>query len=71
MIFDIEFTEPAESEIDDIYFWILGRSPERAESWRDGLMAAVNSLRQFPNRCPVIEQSAELGYPVRRHIYGK
>lgn len=50
MTFDLEFTEPAEAEIEEIYFWILGRSPDRADDWREGLLAAVDSLRQFPTR---------------------
>lgn len=42
MSYDVIMSEPAEADADDIYFWILGRSPENAAKWLEGLKAAVD-----------------------------
>ena len=45
MEYEIDVTDTAFAEIDDAYQWIKERAPDAAESWYEGLMTALRSLR--------------------------
>jgi plasmid stabilization system protein ParE len=68
--FRIEFTDAADMEVQDTFLWLLGRSPEQADRWQAGLEQAVNSLTQFPGRCPLAPESDAFAVPVRQLLYG-
>ena len=48
---------------------IAARSPERAGRWQAGLLAAIESLKSLPNRCPVAPESRSATVPVRELFY--
>ena len=52
MEYEIDVTDTAFAEIDNAYQWIKEWAPDAAESWYEGLMTALRSLRQNPRRCP-------------------
>jgi len=33
MTYHVEFTDVADMEVQNILLWIMGRTPERADSW--------------------------------------
>jgi plasmid stabilization system protein ParE len=68
--FRIEFTDVADMEVQDVFLWLLGRSPEQAGRWQAGLERAVDSLGQFPTRCPLAPESGAFDVPVRQLLYG-
>lgn len=71
MTYAIEFTDVADMEVQDILFWMLGRSPSWAARWQQGFEEAVNSLREFPERNQEAPDTAHLSVTVRQHLYEK
>lgn len=57
--------------MDDGYRWIYERAPERAKKWFNGLEAAIYSLEDFPQRCPLAEESRAFEVDIRQLVYGK
>lgn len=66
----IEFTDVADMEVQNILLWIMGRTPERAQQWQDGLEKAVLSLEKFPSRCALLPEVSTPERPVRQLIHG-
>jgi hypothetical protein len=70
--FEVIVTDPAQADSDSHYqrlMYIV--SPERANIWYAGLLAAFDSLRTLPNRCPIAPE--DYHFPevtVRQYIYG-
>ena len=48
----------------------MGRAPERAERWQDGLEKAVASLEEFPERCVLVPEVSTQERQVRQLLYG-
>jgi plasmid stabilization system protein ParE len=71
MNFAVEFTDVADMEVQNILLWIMGRSPEQAEPWQDGLENAVMSLTSLPKRCPLASEQDAFDVEVRQLLYGK
>lgn len=69
MIFRIEFTDVADMEVQDAFLWLLGRSLVQAGRWQEGLEKAVNSLAEFPTRCPLAPEHAIFDVEVRQMLY--
>src|SRR4051794_31610745 len=70
MKYAIAISEAAEAEAEAIYLWLLRRSPQRAATWYEGLLAAINSLADFPRRCPVARENARFDQEIRQLLYG-
>jgi plasmid stabilization system protein ParE len=62
---------PARENIDEAYLWIAERNPSAAHNWYHGLEKAVQTLEDFPQRCPVAEESKAFDVEIRQLIYGK
>jgi plasmid stabilization system protein ParE len=62
---------PAAAEMDDAYLWIAERAPDNATKWFNGLEAAIYSLEDFPERCPLAEESKAFDVEIRQLVYGK
>jgi plasmid stabilization system protein ParE len=62
---------PAVAEMDDAYLWIAERAPESARKWFNGLEAAIYTLEDFPERCPLAEESKAFDVEIRQLVYGK
>ncbi len=71
MLFRIEITHSAETDIDDAYLWIYEQSSTYAEKWIRGLITAVHSLKELPARCPIAAESRDLDREIRQLIYGR
>jgi plasmid stabilization system protein ParE len=72
MTFHVEVSDIADAEADQAYLWLSQRSPELAGRWYQGLLAAYESLSEFPTRCPLAPEN-EL-FPdveVRQLLYGR
>jgi plasmid stabilization system protein ParE len=57
--------------MDDAYLWIAERAPDNATKWFNGLEAAIYSLEDFPERCPLAEESKAFDVEIRQLVYGK
>jgi plasmid stabilization system protein ParE len=69
--FQIEFTEVAEMETQDTLLWLLGRSPDQAGRWQDGIEKAILSLSEFPARCPLAPEDDMFSVSVRQLLFGR
>ncbi len=51
MTFLVEITLIAEAQIEQAYQWYRERNPEFADHWFRGLMNAIATLQEKPQRC--------------------
>jgi toxin ParE1/3/4 len=63
-------TPRAEHDLDEIYVYIAAESPETALRWYLGILAAIESLSDFPLRCPLAPESHEMVFELRHLIHG-
>lgn len=63
--FDAQFLD----DVEEIYPLIAARSRERAEGWQAGLFEQIETLLQFPNRCPVAREGRTAEVPIRELLF--
>ena len=71
MAYRVEITRRVESDLEELYLWVVERAPERGARWFNGFERAVLSLDQLPKRCPVAPESFDPDHPVRVLTYGR
>jgi plasmid stabilization system protein ParE len=71
MAFRVEISPQAFEDLDGISAYIRRGSFESAQRWFNGILAAIRTLRDAPQRCPVAEESRQLEAEVRLLLYGK
>ncbi len=71
MAFQVKVTDAAKVQIRNAYHWHKRNLPLLADSWLDGLLKALDTLKQFPNRCPAAPENDEFREEVRQLLYGK
>ena len=64
--YDIQFSEPAEAELETEYLRLAGIRFELAERWNAGVLAACQSLAQLPKRYPLASDQVRGGYETRQ-----
>jgi plasmid stabilization system protein ParE len=70
MAFRVEIARRAESDLEELYLWVVERAPQQGAKWFNGLERAVLSLDQHPKRCPVAPENVDTEHPVRVLTYG-
>lgn len=72
MAFRVEIVPRAFDDLDSIATYIKTQSSFRvAERWFNGILRAISLLAEMPERCPVAEESADLGAEVRVLLFGR
>ena len=71
MAFQVRTTKAAELQIETAYLWLKKRNPLYADEWFKGLMNAVASLQEKPQRCSLATESEVFSEEVRQLLYGK
>ena len=71
MVYRVSLTAPAEDDAYAAFERIREAAPEFAEKWLMKLFLAITSLEESPNRCTVIAEADELGFPVRQLLVGR
>jgi plasmid stabilization system protein ParE len=71
MAFRVDIIPSALADLDSIYLEIKRDSPLNADHWFRGAVDAIYSLETIPARCPVVDESTELGQEVRLLLYGR
>jgi plasmid stabilization system protein ParE len=56
--YEVKLTDRAERNWQQAYERYANRSPEAAERWYNGMQAALDSLKQNPDRCPLADESS-------------
>jgi plasmid stabilization system protein ParE len=72
MTYRIDFSSVAKAEADAAF---LGFSQfttaERAQTWYQGLIDAIVSLQEMPQRCPIAREDAFFSQEIRQLLYGQ
>ena len=66
----VDITKVAESDIWDIFRYVASDNESSAKKLITEIERQIDSLEQFPLRCPVIPESQDLGTEYRHIIYG-
>ena len=71
MAFQVDITEPALVDAEDYVRFIrdVKNEPEAAERWFRGLVHAIYSLEDLPERCPLIPEKEEFSSEIRHLVY--
>ena len=71
MAFQVDITEPALIDAEEYVGYIrdVKKEPEAAERWFRGLVQAIYSLEDLPERCPVILEQEEFPFQIRHLMY--
>lgn len=70
MKFRVNITAPAKRDMSVAVAWIRQDAPDSAKMWYQRLRTAIESLSDFPMRCPLAPESQ--GYPeIRQLLSGK
>lgn len=71
MAFEIDITEPALADAEEYVRFIrdIKKEPEAAERWFRGLIQAIYSLEDLPERLPLIPEHRDFLWEIRHFIY--
>ena len=71
MAFQVDITEPALIDTEDYVRFIrdVKKQPEAAEWWFRGLVQAIHSLEEMPERCPLIPEQNEFAMEISFTIH--
>ena len=71
MAFRVDITEPALIDAEDYVRFIrdVRKDPEAAGQLFRGLVQAIYSLEELPERCPVIPEQEDFAFEIRHLIY--
>lgn len=71
MAYRVEIAKSAESDLDELYLWVIERAPTQGATSVNGLERAILSLDQHPERCPVAPENIDPDSPIRVLHYGR
>lgn len=71
MKFRVEVTQAAKDQIRQLYAQYKQDFPSLADSWFNRLFKVLDTLKQFPNRCPFAPENEEVEEEIRQLLYGK
>ncbi len=70
MTYEVRVSDKAHGQIQDIYDRLLIEARSAAVEWFNGVLERMNSLAQFPHRCPRAIESRRLSSELRHLVYG-
>jgi|CXWL01.1.fsa_nt_gi plasmid stabilization system protein ParE len=70
MAYRVKLTPRAQKDIEELYRWVIRRAPLQGAVWYNGLIDAIGSLADHPQRCPISPEGVELREEVRQLLYG-
>jgi plasmid stabilization system protein ParE len=72
MKYRIEISSVAEAQADSAFIRLSQvTSPVKASQWYSGLLQAIESLSQMPNRCPLARENEYFSQEIRLLLYGR
>ncbi|MDE2143005.1 MAG: type II toxin-antitoxin system RelE/ParE family toxin [Elusimicrobia bacterium] len=71
MAYRVKLTPRAQKDVEELYRWIILRAPLQGAAWYNGLMDAIASLADHPQRCPLSPEGGELRDEIRQLLYGR
>lgn len=70
-LYRIDIAPEVGREIEDIYLYIAEDSPDSAARWYFAIYDKIQTLKEFPNRCPLAFEDRFYEYEIRNLIFGK
>lgn len=71
MTFPVEIAPIAEAQIEQAYRWYREGNPEFADCWFRGIMNAIATLQEKPQRCTLAVEHEIFPEEVRQLLYNK
>jgi plasmid stabilization system protein ParE len=72
MTYRVEIADQVDRDADAILEWLHSQhATDAAVAWFRGLGEAIDSLAQFPSRCPLAHEDREFDFEVRQLLYGR
>ena len=71
MAYRVELAKSAETQLEELYLWVIERAPSQGAAWYNGLEQAIFSLGQHPERCSIAPENIDPGSPIRILRYGR
>jgi plasmid stabilization system protein ParE len=73
MAFEIIYSDEAKKNLDTITSWLLYErlAGETALLWPEGLREKIDTLSEWPDRCPLALESKSLPFEMRQLLYGR
>jgi plasmid stabilization system protein ParE len=71
MAYRVRIAARAEADVEKALGWMLRRSAAAAGRWHAGLLAAVDSLEEQPERCGLAPEAEDLGIELRQLLFGR
>lgn len=71
MSFKVVIEKEAEEDLKNAAQWLAQYAPQKAALWYFDAVAAIESLENFPVRCPLAPESSKFGAEIRHLIFGK
>ena len=68
--YNVEISPAAERDVEEIWVYTAADSPENATAFIVRLEEQIDSLEQFPERCPLIPENELLGTAYRHLLHG-
>jgi toxin ParE1/3/4 len=68
--FSVDVTSTAEADIAEIWDYLAQAKPEAATAFVLRLEEQINTLENFPERCPLVPENELLGTAYRHLVYG-
>jgi plasmid stabilization system protein ParE len=70
MIYTVRITTQAFEELEAAFAWLVQRTEQHAPAWYARVLEVINSLEQFPGRCPLAPENEDVEENVRHLIVG-
>jgi len=71
MTFTVKLSNLASQNIEEAYQWVKEVNSGVLDEWFSGVMKALQSLKNLPNRCSRIPEADEFDEEIRQLIYQK
>ena len=70
MTYRVIIQPQAEADIETAYLWKRDNAPQAAARWFAGIVEAIDSLDQFPARCPLAPENEHFTQEIRQFLHG-
>ncbi len=71
MPYALRTTHRADADIEVAIAWLRQGSVAAAARWHAGVLTAVRSLENNPERCPLADEAGDLGVELRPLLFGR
>jgi plasmid stabilization system protein ParE len=71
MAYRVEFRPRAEHDLETVFRHVVQEAPLRGPKWVSGFENAIYSLREMPERRPIVRQFSRPAVAVRQLLYGR